>query len=271
METLRKRLNIDYFKREILKTTYGTRPSIVARLDPRTLFGWYLVFAIAPWFFYNNTILIGMAALVALVAALTRVSGMIIFFLAFGMASQVVSLMVTVLMFGGQLDAFWSISTLILKLLIVSLASIAAFAGLDPERLSDGLLALGLPTQLAFGVSYGFRIIPVLIDEYQNVFNACRLRSRAPSNRGVLGVRVLVHWFRLILRSFYPMMLNTAKRTRTTIEGLEIRGFTYSVGNPEVKRVKLAYLRFTRLDALWTVAMTGGLAAVLALGYTFPL
>lgn len=271
MTNFRDRLSIDYFKREILKATYGTRPSLVANLDPRTLFLWYLVFAIVPWLVFDKAILLGMVVIVSISAAVTRVSGLIIFLLGFGIVTQGVSLLVTVLIFGGDLSAFWSISTLIMKLLIVSLASVAAFAGLDPERLADGLVKIGLPTQIAFGVSYAFRIIPVLIDEYQAVFNAGRLRTRAPDPGPFRTIRMLAFWFRLILRSFYPMMLNTARRTRTTIEGLEIRGFSYALQHPEVSRIRLGYLRFGSADAIWFAATASALAGVVALGRMLPL
>lgn len=266
MDKLRERLSIDYFKREILKTTYGTRPSLIARLDPRTLFAWYLVFAIAPWLTYNRVVLVGVVAITALAALITRVSGLILFLLGFGMASQAVSLFVTVLIFGGDLTAFWAISTLVLKLLTVSLASVAAFAGLDPERLSDGLLAMGMPMQISFGVSYAFRIIPVLIDEYQSVFNALRLRTRSPERAGPFGLRRIAYWFRLVLRAFYPMMLNTAKRTRTTVEGLELRGFTYVLSHPDARALRVAGLSPGRADALWIGANGAILALVIALG-----
>lgn len=47
---------------------------------------------------------------------------------------------------------------------------------------------------------------------------------------------------------FYPLMLNTAKRSRTTIEALETRGFSYGLSNPKVKKIKLSYLRMKRPD-----------------------
>ena len=48
-------------------------------------------------------------------------------------------------------------------------------------------------------------------------------------------------------------MLNTAKRSRTTVEALELRGYRYSLQNPEVKRMKLAMLRVTRQDMIFVV------------------
>ena len=40
----------------------------------------------------------------------------------------------------------------------------------------------------------------------------------------------------MIIQAFYPLMLNTAKRSRTTVEALELRGYRHSIQNPEVKK-----------------------------------
>ena len=55
----------------------------------------------------------------------------------------------------------------------------------------------------------------------------------------------------MIIQSFYPLMLNTAKRSRTTVEALELKGYRYSVKNPEVRRMKLSMLKVTRSDILF--------------------
>ena len=46
-------------------------------------------------------------------------------------------------------------------------------------------------------------------------------------------------------------MLNTAKRSRTTVEVLEIKGYRYAAVNKEVKRIKLSSLRITNNDLLF--------------------
>ena len=46
-------------------------------------------------------------------------------------------------------------------------------------------------------------------------------------------------------------MLNTAKRSRTTVEVLEIKGYRYAASNPEVKKLKLASLKVTNNDLLF--------------------
>ena len=46
-------------------------------------------------------------------------------------------------------------------------------------------------------------------------------------------------------------MLNTAKRSRTTVEVLEIKGYRYAAVNKEVKKVKLSTMKVTNNDAMF--------------------
>lgn len=43
-------------------------------------------------------------------------------------------------------------------------------------------------------------------------------------------------------------MLNTAKRSRTTVEALETKGFTYGTNNRKLIQLKTSYLKLTYLD-----------------------
>ena len=65
-----------------------------------------------------------------------------------------------------------------------------------------------------------------------------------------------------------PLMLNTAKRSRTTVEALEIKGYRYAVVNKEVKKMKLAALKvdyddliFVAVSFLW-MALSAAAATV---------
>lgn len=270
-ERIKNKLSVEYVKTEILRTAYGNRETLVARLDPRVMVIWYLIFAIIPWFYFNKTILIGLCLLVGAVALMTHVSSLILALLAFGIVGDLLGWVIMSLLFGGDLTVFWQLTTLVLKLLAVSLASIAMFSSVDPDRFSDGLLALGMPDQFAFGMSYGYRMIPVLLEEYHDIVNAYRLRGKKPEKPGFLGWRRIRYFLLLLVRAFYPMILNTAKRTRTTIEGLEIRGYTYALDHPEVKRLRLAYLQISGLDLGFLAATALALIAVLVVGARFPL
>lgn len=270
-DSIREKISIEYVKREIIKSVYGHRQTFMARLDPRILLIWYLVFAIVPWFIYERMVLIGILLLVSIVAGLARVNSLILFLLIFGIASDIIGWAIASMIFGGDLTVFWALSTLFLKFIIVSLASIAVFASLDPDRFSDALLSMGMPQQLAFGVSYGYRMIPILLEEYHNIVNAYRLRSKEPEDRGFLYMRQLSYLLKIIVRAFYPMILNTAKRTRTTVEGLEIRGYTYALDHPEARRLRLQYLQIRPTDIVFLTVSLFLFGLVVLVGTRFPL
>ena len=69
-----------------------------------------------------------------------------------------------------------------------------------------------------------------------------RLRGNAPDTRYPYGEDPVsdLNQIKMIVHSFYPLMLNTAKRSRTTVEALEIKGYRYGAANKEVKKMKLS-------------------------------
>ena len=101
------------------------------------------------------------------------------------------------------------------------------------------------------------------MEEFQNVLLSYRLRGNAPENDTFFGkIRYLIYQIKIIIQAFYPLMLNTAKRSRTTVEVLEIKGYRYAASNKEVKKIKLSSLKtgnndllFLSLSFLW-VAVT---------------
>jgi energy-coupling factor transport system permease protein len=101
---------------------------------------------------------------------------------------------------------------------------------------------------LSFGVSYGYRMLPIMIDEFHTIVNGFRLRNAPLASKGFLGWRALLRIGVTLVQSFYPMMLNTAKRTRTTVEALETRGFTFAGESAPARDLRLAQLRVTSGD-----------------------
>ena len=90
------------------------------------------------------------------------------------------------------------------------------------------------------------------MEEFQNILLSYRMRGNPPDKSTFFGkIRYLGYQIKLIIQSFYPLMLNTAKRSRTTVEALELRGYRYSLQNPAVKRMKLAMLKVTRNDVIF--------------------
>ena len=52
------------------------------------------------------------------------------------------------------------------------------FTSLNPEKFSDALLRMGFPAQFSFSVAYGYRILPTLFEEFQQIILSYRLRGK---------------------------------------------------------------------------------------------
>ncbi|MEQ6900768.1 energy-coupling factor transporter transmembrane component T [Nocardioides sp. YIM 152588] len=252
--TGRDRASVEWVKVELMRVAYATRGGFLARRDPRAVLGWYVILAVAPWLTYSEPTLaiLGVVALASALAA--RIGPLLLGLFLLGILGQLAYLGVMVLVFGGNASAVEGLLEVSLKLAIISLASMAAFVSLDPEKLADGLAALRAPAVLGFAVSYAYRMVPLLIDELQTIIDGHRLRGAPPAGHGFLGWRTMRRVGLVAVQSFYPLFLNTAKRTRTTVEALETRGFTLTGGaSPEGRRLRLAGLRFTWADGLLLV------------------
>lgn len=263
-QSMLDKLSVEQIKIELMRTAFGRQSTLLSRFDPRILIVWYSFFAVAPWFIHNNAILIGMLIPIIALTLSSKVSPLVLIIMGIGLVSEITYILFGSLLFGGSLDGVWPLMTLTLKILLISLASIAVFSSMDPEKLSDALLSMGMPGQFSFGVSYGYRMLPILIEEYHNLIHSFRLRGRSPRNKGILRSRSIVYMAKIAVCAFYPLILNTAKRTRTTVEALEVRGFTYALVSPDAKKLKLAYLRVRPLDivflgcsALYMIALFG--------------
>lgn len=241
-------LSVEWIKLELIRAAYATRGGVFTKMDPRVVVLWYLVLAITPWFTHNLTVLAGFFALGIVSVILARVGPLLLGLFVMGKIVEAVYLFVIALFFGGDMSTVIALAELTLKLGAISLASMAAFVSLDPEKLSDAMLSFKMPQIVAFGVSYGYRMLPILIDQFATVFEGYRLRSAPVPKRGILGWRLFVHWCRIAVLSFYPIFLNTAKSVRTTVESLETRGFTYATVDARGRQLRLAYLRVGWVD-----------------------
>ena len=246
------KLSMDFLRNQVLKNAYGNDDTFIAKLDPRVLLIWYLFFALVPWFVDRLPFLLGAFLLVAVTTVMARVAGLVLLLFVVGVFSQTGYLFVVSLLFGGNAETIVPLLILTLKVATVSLASVTVFSGLDPDRLSNGLMWFGCPERLSFSISYAYRILPMLMEEFQNVLLSYRLRGNAPDSSGFTGkVRYLIYQIRVIIHAFYPLMLNTAKRSRTTVEALEIKGYRNAAVSPEVKKLKLASLKVGYDDMLF--------------------
>ena len=251
-ENILDKLSIDFLRNQVLKNAYGNNDTRIAAMDPRMLLVWYLFFGLVPWFVHSVPFLIGCFLLVAVTTWMAHVAGLVLFLFALGVFSQTGYLFLVTLLFGGDASAVVPLLILTLKVATVSLASITIFSGLDPDKLANGLMWYGCPERLSFSISYAYRMLPLLMEEFQNVLLSYRLRGNPPEHQNFSGkVRYLIYQVKIIMQSFYPLMLNTAKRSRTTVEALELRGYRYAAVNKEVKKLKLSSLKVGYNDLMF--------------------
>ncbi|OUQ41502.1 cobalt transporter [Gemmiger sp. An120] len=269
-ESILDKFSMDFLRNQVLKNAYGNDDTLIAMRDPRVLLLWYLFFGLVPWFVNDMVFLLGCFVLVMITTLLARVAGLVLFLFALGVFSQTGYLLIVTLLFGGDASAILPLLVLTLKVTTVSLASVTVFSGLDPDRLSNGLMWYGCPERLSFSISYAYRMLPMLMEEFQNVLLSYRLRGNPPAHDSIPGkIRYLIYQIKVIVHSFYPLMLNTAKRSRTTVEALEIKGYRYAASSKKVRRMKLASLKisyddliFAAVSFLW-VAVTMLLSSIL--------
>ena len=251
-ENILEKFSMDFLRNQVLKNAYGNDDTVIAGLDPRVLIGWYLFFGLVPWFVNDLYFLLGSFILVMMTTILAHVAGLVLFLFALGVFSQTGYLFLVTLLFGGDASAIVPLLILTLKVATISLASVTVFSGLDPDKLSNGLMWYGCPERLSFSISYAYRMLPMLMEEFQNVLLSYRLRGNPPARDTFGGkVRYLIYEIKIIMESFYPLMLNTAKRSRTTVEALELRGYRYAATNKAVKKIKLSHLKVTSNDLLF--------------------
>lgn len=258
-ENILDKFSMDFLRNQVLKNAYGNDDTPIAALDPRVLLVWYLFFGLVPWFVNDLPFLLGCFVLVTITTLLAKVAGLVLFLFGLGVFSQTGYLFLVTLLFGGNASAVAPLLVLTLKVATISLASITVFSGLDPDRLSNGLMWFGCPERLSFSISYAYRMLPMLMEEFQNVLLSFRLRGNPPARETIWGkIRYLAYQIKVVIWAFYPLMLNTAKRSRTTVEALELRGYRYAAVNKEVKKIKLSTLQiryddwlFLAISALW--------------------
>lgn len=266
-ENILDKFSMDFLRSQVLKNAYGNNDTVIAARDPRVLLAWYLFFGLVPWFVQDVTFLLGCFVLVMITTLLARVAGLVLLLFGVGVFSQTGYLLLVTWLFGGDASAIMPLLILTLKVATISLASVTVFSGLDPDRLANGLVWYGCPERLSFSISYAYRILPMLMEEFQNVLLSYRLRGNPPAHDTFAGkVRYLAYQVKIIMYAFYPLMLNTAKRSRTTVEALEIRGYRYAATNKEVRRIKLAGLRLTWDDGIFAALSLLWVAATLLLG-----
>lgn len=251
-ESVLDKFSMDFLRNQVLKNAYGNDDTVIAKRDPRILLIWYLFFGLVPWFVNDLPFLLGCFLLVMVTTVLAKVAGLVLLLFAVGVFTQTGYLLIVTWIFGGDASAIAPLFILTLKVATISLASVTVFSGLDPDRLSNGLMWFGCPERLSFSISYAYRMLPMLMEEFQNVLLSYRLRGNPPAHETVRGkIKYLIYQIKIIIHAFYPLMLNTAKRSRTTVEALELKGYRYAAVNKEVRKMKLSSLKVTYDDMIF--------------------
>lgn len=251
-ENILEFISMDNIKNQVMKNAYGNTDTAIAKIDPRVLMIWYLFFAIVPWFVNDTVFLLGSFFLVLFTTIQARVASLVIFIFVLGVFCQTGWLLIVSLVFGGDGSAVIPLLILTLKVSTVSLASITVFSGMDPDNLAKGLMWMKFPGRLSFSISYAYRILPTLISEFQNILLSYRMRGLAPESETLKGkIKYVIYQLRIIMDSFYPLLLNTAKKSRTTVEALEIKGYTYTSTDDYAKNLKLSTLKIESNDLLF--------------------
>lgn len=168
-ENILDKFSMDFLRNQVLKNAYGNDDTAIAKMDPRILLVWYLFFGLVPWFLNDVVLLLGIFLFVALTTRAAKVAPLVLFLFCIGVFSQTGYLFIVALFFGGNTETIAPLLVMTLKVAAVSLASITVFSGLDPDRLANGLLYFGCPGQLSFSISFAYRILPVLMEEFQNI------------------------------------------------------------------------------------------------------
>ena len=119
-ENILDKFSMDFLRNQVLKNAYGNDDTVIAKLDPRVLIGWYLFFGLVPWFSSNVVFLAGCFMLVVVTTVLAKVVGLVLFLFMLGVFSQTGYMFITSLFFGGNAETILPllIFTLIKKIFI---------------------------------------------------------------------------------------------------------------------------------------------------------
>lgn len=253
IEQALEKFSIEEVKLSLFRSAYGLNTNLLSSIDGRVVLLWYSFYAIVPWFTYNEKLLFLWFIQFLVIAFCCRVSKVILILMGVSVITQIGSTFFVSLFFGGNIETFVALFMLNFKMLIIGLASVSVFASIGPEKLSDTLLKLGLPELFCFGISYGYRIIPMLIEEFVDIYYSFRIRGERVTDGKFKQIRKAITEVKRIMVSFYPMILNTAKRSRTTVEALELKGFTYSMNHAHAKKLKTQHMKISLLDFLFSL------------------
>ena len=175
----------DFLRNQVLKNAYGNDDTVIAKLDPRILLVWYLFFGLVPWFLNDVVLLLGIFIFVALTTRAARIAPLVLFLFCVGVFSQTGYLFIVALFFGGNTETIVPLLIMTLKVAVVSLASITVFSGARSGPPGERHALVWLSGAALFQHFFAYRILPVLMEEFQNILLSYRLRGNPPSKNGL--------------------------------------------------------------------------------------
>ncbi|KAB1118387.1 energy-coupling factor transporter transmembrane component T [Micromonospora sp. WMMD718] len=141
---------------------------------------------------------------------------------------------------------------LVLRLLAVALPGIIVFATTDATDLTDALIQNAkMPARFALGSLAAFRLVPLLMQEWQMI-------SMARRARGVDAGRNPLAKLRLFGSTTFALLVGAIRRGTRLAVAMDARGF-----NADVPRTTARRQRFVLADALLIISAALSVAAAL--------
>ena len=140
------------------------------------------------------------------------------------------------------------------RILVPLLAFEIVFLTTDPNTIVLGLVRLGVPYKVAFLVSSTFRFVPLLLEEFQSIKDAQRLRGVDIAEFGL--VRKMTAMGRMLV----PLIMLCLNKALEMEIALQAKGFS---GSAQRTYLNPGRARLTLVERVAIVALFAGLVAAI--------
>lgn len=157
----------------------------------------------------------------------------------------------------------WLAFGVVLRVYAVALPGALAFATTDMTRLADALIQqLRLPWRFTLGALAAFRLLPLLLQEWQLIGLARRARGVDAGRNPVTAVR-------LFCSAVFTLLVGAIRRAVRLAAALEARGFGSSQGRTFARESRMRLPDWVLLGAV-AVVTAGAVATSVALHTWHP-
>lgn len=162
----------------------------------------------------------------------------------------------TVLLDAGPLlvstEGLWLALGVVLRVYAVALPGALVFTTTDVTALADALVQqLRLPWRFTLGALAAFRLLPVLVQEWQLTWLARRARGVAPGGNPLVAVR-------LFAGAVFTLLVGAVRKAVRMATALEARGFGSRPGRTFARTMRMRtrdWLLLATVGAVLTVAV----------------